>query len=48
MTEEPEQVLPQQRITAVFNIEEMGMHEAIEDERGAGEHDSRHGEQHHE
>ena len=48
MAEEPEQVLPQQRVAAVLDVEEVRADQAIENQRGAGEHDRRHREEHHE
>ena len=48
MSEEPEQMLIQNRIAPFGLIEEMGRHEAIENQRRAGDHDRRHREDHHE
>src|SRR3954470_3669147 len=48
MTEEPEEMLPQQDITTFSLIEEVRAHEAVEDEHGARHHDGGHREQDHE
>ena len=48
MAEEPEHVLPQQRVARVLDVEEMRADESIENERRAREHHGRHREQHHE
>jgi hypothetical protein len=42
MSEEPEQVLVQQRVAALGRIKEMRAHEPIEDQHAADEHDCRH------
>ena len=42
MAEEPEQVLPQQHVAAFSRIEEVCADQAIEDQRGARNHDGRH------
>ena len=48
MAEEPEQVLPEQRVAALRRVEEMRADQPVEDQRGARHHDRRHREDHHE
>jgi hypothetical protein len=48
MAEEPEQVLPQQRVAAFRRIVEVRADQAIHDEERARDHHRRHREQHHE
>ena len=47
MSEEPEQVLPEQRIAALGGIEEMGPEHAVELHEVGGEHHHRHREDDH-
>ena len=48
MAEEPEQVLPQQRVAALGRIEEVRVDEPVHRQHRAGHHDGRHGEDDHE
>ena len=48
VAEEPEQVLPEQRVAAVLDVEEVGADQPVEDERRARHHHRGHREEHHE
>ena len=48
VAEEPEQVLPQQRVAAFGRVEEVRADQPVDDQQGAGEHHRRHGEDDHE